>query len=120
LKILIVDDNASVRMMIRNIVRPLTCDICECSDGADAAATYGRERPDIVLMDIRMRDVDGITATKQIRATDPKAKVVIVTAFDDDDLLQAGMQAGACACVLKDDLASLAQLLPSFLDERNP
>lgn len=105
--------------MIRTIVQPLACDICECSDGADAAATYGRERPDIVLMDIRMRDVNGITATKQIRAMDPKAKVVIVTAFDDSDLWQAGMQAGACAWVLKDDLTSLTQLLPSCLGEGN-
>ena len=102
-------------MMIRTIVRPLASEIYECSDGSDAAATFERERPDLVLMDIQMHDVDGITATKQIRAADPKAKVVIVTAFDDEDLWRAGMQAGACACVLKDNLAGLAELLPSFL-----
>lgn len=105
--------------MIRTIVRPLACEICECSDGSDAAATYDRERPDIVLMDIGMPNVDGIMATKQIREMDQKAKVIIVTAFDDDDLWKAGMQAGACAYVLKDDLASLAKLLPMYLGEGN-
>jgi two-component system NarL family response regulator len=88
-------------------------------DGAGAAATYVRERPDIVLMDICMEEVDVIAAPKQIRALDPAAKVLIVTAFDDGDLLQAGMQAGACACVSKADLAGLARFIPSCLGEKN-
>ena len=113
------DDNAAVRRMIRTIVRPLGCDICECLDGSDAVATFNRERPDIVLMDIQMSNVDGITATKQILAADPRAKVAIVTAFDDSDLRQAAMHAGACAYALKDDLTSLVQLLPVVSRRRN-
>jgi len=65
MKLLIVDDNASVRRLIRSIVLPLAGDIhdiCECADGADALAGYLAQRPDVVLMDIQMADMDGVEA----------------------------------------------------------
>jgi DNA-binding NarL/FixJ family response regulator len=65
-------------------------------------------------MDIRMHEVDGITATKQIKAADPAAKIVILTDYDDDALRQAAMHAGACGYVLKDNLLYLVRLLEAM------
>ena len=81
MKLLIVDDNAAVRRLIRSIVLPLAGDICECTDGADALSAYLAQRPDVVLMDVRMNEVDGIQATKQITAADPKARVEAARVF---------------------------------------
>src|SRR2546430_16446340 len=93
MKLLIVDDNAAVRRLIRSIVLPLAGDICECTDGADALATYLAQRPDVVLMDIRMNEVDAIQATKQITAADRKAPILIGTGYNDTEWRQAPMHA---------------------------
>jgi len=114
MKFLIVDDNAAVRRLIRSIVLPLAGDICECTDGADALSAYLAQRPDVVLMDIRMKEVNGIQATKQIREADRKARILIVTGYDDTELRQASMDAGACGYVLKDNLLELVRLLEAI------
>jgi CheY-like chemotaxis protein len=114
MKLLIVDDNAAVRRLIRSIVRPLAADIYECTDGLEALSAYLAERPDVVLMDIRMNGVDGIQATKQIRAADGQARIFIVTDFDDPELRQASMRAGACGYVLKHNLLELVRLLEAI------
>jgi CheY-like chemotaxis protein len=114
LKILIVDDNASVRRLIRSVLPPLAGEIYECANGPDAIATYQAHRPDVVLMDIRMGEMDGIEATNRIQAADPEAKIVIVTDYDDDALRQAAIRAGACGYVLKDNLLELAGLLEAM------
>jgi DNA-binding NarL/FixJ family response regulator len=119
LKLLIVDDNAAVRRLIRSIVLPFASEIFECTDGADALSAYQAEVPDVVLMDIRMSEVDGIQATKQIKAADPAAKIVIVTDYDDDALRAAAMRAGACGYALKDNLLNLVRLLEA-IKQNNP
>ena len=86
MKILIVDDNAGMRRLLRRAVAEAASDIWECSDGAQALAAYADWQPDVVLMDIRMPDVDGLAATRQIRQVYPSAKVVMVTDYDDYDL----------------------------------
>jgi DNA-binding NarL/FixJ family response regulator len=119
LKLLIVDDNAAVRRLIRSIVLPFASEIFECTDGADALSAYQAEGPDVVLMDIRMSEVDGIQATRQIKAADPAAKIVIVTDYDDDALRAAAMRAGACGYALKDNLLDLVRLLEA-IKQSNP
>ena len=93
LKILIVDDNAPVRRLIASIVGPLAESIQECSTGEEALAAYGSMRPDIVLMDIRMKEMDGIEATRHILA-DRNAKVIILTDYDDSELRRVAAAAG--------------------------
>lgn len=110
------DDTPSVRRLIVNMVQPLAEDICECSDGAEALAAFQRHGPDLVLMDIGMKQVDGIQATKQIRAAHPDAWIVIVTDYDDRHLRQAAMDAGAGAYALKENLPDLLRLLESKPD----
>ena len=94
-----------------SIAQPFAGEICECADGADALSAYQAQRPDLVLMDIRMKEVDGITATKQIKAADPTAEIIIVTDYDDDALREAAMRAGARGYALKDNLLDLVRLL---------
>ncbi|MGA8594636.1 MAG: response regulator transcription factor [Bryobacteraceae bacterium] len=111
MKLLIVDDNAAVRRLISSIAFPFADEICECTNGAEAVSAYNAERPDLVLMDIRMNEVEGIAATIQIKAAHPAARIVIVTDYDDTALRQAATSAGACGYVLKENLLELRQWL---------
>jgi NarL family two-component system response regulator LiaR len=111
MKILIVDDNASMRRMIRGILQPLADEIHECADGGEALETYARVLPDWVLMDIAMKRVDGITATRQIIEAYPQALVLMVTNYNDDDLRREAHEAGACKYLVKESLLDISDIL---------
>jgi len=111
MKILIVDDNESVRRLVASIVRPVAEEVRECVGGRDAVEAYQSQRPDVVLMDLRMKDGDGIATTRELRIADPAAKVVIVTDYDDEELRKAALAAGACEYALKENLPDLLRLL---------
>jgi CheY-like chemotaxis protein len=111
MKLLIVDDNQQMRRLLKRLVGDLADEIGECADGVDALAAFTELRPDWVLMDIAMPLVDGISASRQILAAFPEAKVVIVTDHNDEQLRQAAAEVGACAYVLKEDLRGLRQML---------
>jgi DNA-binding NarL/FixJ family response regulator len=81
----------------------------EADNGRDAVALAGRLSPDLVVMDLRMPGVDGITATGRIVAARPSARVLVLTTFGDDDHLYPALNAGACGFLLKD--ASPSELL---------
>lgn len=115
MKVLIVDDNAGVRRLLRVIVSDMVAETWDCTDGADALEAYFTHRPDIVLMDIRMPRMDGLAATRQILAADPSAKVVIVTDYDDEMLRAAALGAGARAYVVKASLLDLTALIRSLV-----
>ena len=114
MKILIVDDSAPVRRLIASIVRPMANSIQECSSGSEALAVYRSMQPDVVLMDIRMKEMDGIEATRRICQADPNAKVVIVTNYDDTELRRAAAAAGTVHYALKDNLPDLVRILESL------
>jgi CheY-like chemotaxis protein len=76
MKVLICEDNPAMRQMIRLTVAPVADDICESEDGALACSLYGQMRPDWVLMDIEMGAVNGLVATRQIKARYPEARIV--------------------------------------------
>jgi two-component system response regulator DegU len=111
MKLLIVDDNPRMRDLIQKFFTEPPAQVAACADGAGALAAYQQFLPDWVLMDIRMKSVNGLTATRQIKAADPKAKIIIVTNFSDPELREAAREAGACAFVLKEDLSPLQQLI---------
>ena len=113
--ILMVEDNPTVRKLIRQAVGHLAQNIYECSDGADAMTFYATHRPDIVFMDVRMPRMDGLAATRLIKKHHPEACIVILTDYDDDDLRAAAQNAGACRYALKQDLTALERLLEETL-----
>lgn len=109
--ILIVDDNTEVRRMIRNLVEDLETDFCECSDGAEALSVYQKNSPDWVFMDVQMKKMDGLTATRQIKNSFPKAKVIILTNHSDEKTRRAAIDAGASAFVGKENLFELREII---------
>jgi CheY-like chemotaxis protein len=115
MKILIVEDNPTVRRLIRMATSEIADQIVECEDGADSLAAYVAYRPDLVLMDVRMPRMDGLSATRLLLTHHPEAKVVIVTDYDDDTLRSAARDAGACAYALKNNLTELDALLLATL-----
>jgi len=111
MKLLIVEDNDRMRSLIRRTVADLAETIHECRDGAEALAAYNTNRPDCVLMDIKMGKMDGITATRDIRAAYPDARVIIVTDYDDDQLRHTAARAGACHYLVKENLLAIREVL---------
>ena len=109
--ILIAEDNPRVRKMIRNLIEDLYSEIAECSDGTEAMQIYDEQRPEWVLMDIGMKPMDGLSATREITTRFPAARIVIVTEHSDTQTRERAFAVGASAFVNKDDLMSLRDLL---------
>ncbi len=112
MKILIVDDHEGMRELMRSYLPDAFDEIHECEDGSDAVDCYREHLPDWVLMDWKMKRMDGITATRQIIAAYPQARILLVTSFDDDNLRRAGREAGACGYIVKENLRSISEILP--------
>jgi len=104
IRVLLVDDEVLVRAGLRMIIE--TSDdmevVGEADDGATAVDAVTRRRPDVVLMDIRMPRLDGVSATSAVRALDAAPAVVVLTTFDTDDNVFAALEAGATGFLLKD------------------
>ncbi len=111
MKILIADDDARVRKMVKQIVAGLASEVYEASDGGEAIAICAAERPDWVLMDLRMKPIDGLRAIAQIKARFPEVRIAIVSQYDDDELRAEATRVGACAYVLKENLQELTGIL---------
>jgi len=112
--LLIVDDNAAMRRLIRRMTRDLAERIEECEDGAQALAAYERHHfgaNDWVLMDIEMAGLDGFAATQQLCAAHPEARVLIVTKYDDDLMRRRAFSSGARGFINKENLLELRALL---------
>ncbi|MGA9773330.1 MAG: response regulator transcription factor [Blastocatellia bacterium] len=116
--ILIVDDSVNIRRMIRNVVSDLVAEVYECGDGSEALAAYRNHRPDWVLMDIRMKQMNGFEATRQIKAAYPAARIIMVTVCKGDDMKAAARLAGASNYVMKDNLQELYPILAKRTDDR--
>jgi DNA-binding NarL/FixJ family response regulator len=104
IRLLLVDDQRLMRDGLR-ILLELESDFevaGEAEDGAQALESYRQLSPDVVLMDIRMPVMDGVEATRHLRESDPNAKVIILTTFDDNEYVFEGLRAGALGYLLKD------------------
>jgi len=106
--VLLADDQALVRTGFRMVLENAAdMDVVgEAEDGAQAVSLTRQLRPEVVLMDIRMPDVDGVEATRQIRASASSARVLILTTFDLDEYVYAALRAGASGFLLKDIVAA--------------
>jgi len=117
IRVLVVDDEALVRSGLRMILEAAAdiAVVAEARDGMSALAAVARHRPDVVLMDVRMPDMDGLTAAERICRTPNAPKVVMLTTFDLDDYVHAALRAGAVGFLLKDtpprDLAAAVRIV---------
>jgi len=104
-RVLVADDQAMVRAGFRMLLsREEDIEVVgEAADGAAAVREAERLRPSVVLMDIRMPELDGLEATRRILAGDPQARVLVLTTFDLDEYVYEALRAGASGFVLKDD-----------------
>lgn len=104
IRVLLVDDDALVRSGLRMMLSGAEGIevVGEAEDGRDVLPALDRHRPDVVLMDIRMPVVDGVTATRLVREQPDAPAVVVLTTFDADELVVRALQAGAAGFLLKD------------------
>ena len=104
ISVLLVDDQPLVRAGLKIILSPADGFevVGECSDGAAALAAVAQLRPAVVVMDVRMKGMDGVEATRRLRALQDPPPVLILTTFDDDEILSDALRAGAAGFVLKD------------------
>ena len=104
IKILIVDDQALFREGLRTLlsVQPAFKVVGEAGNGEEAITIALGEKPDIILMDLRMPLMDGVSATRKLHALLPESKVIVLTTFDDDESVFDGLRAGAVGYLLKD------------------
>jgi DNA-binding NarL/FixJ family response regulator len=104
IRVLLVDDQALVRLGFRMVLdaeHDLSV-VGEAADGVAAVRMAVETRPDVILMDVRMPNLDGIEATRRIVAANPAARIIILTTFDLDEYAFGGLRAGASGFLLKD------------------
>ncbi len=111
MKVLIVDDNEKVRTLLIDHLPAAVDEVYECADGVDAFSSFKKFKPDWVLMDHEMPKMNGIAAIREIIAEFPHANICMVTAFDDDELKDEAISAGARRFVVKDNLFELESIL---------
>ena len=101
-KVLIVDDSAFMRKILSNIISKETnLDIIEAIDGEEAITAYKSKKPEIVLLDIIMENKDGIEALKEIIKIDKKAKVIMVSAVGQEQMVREALKCGARDFIVK-------------------
>jgi NarL family two-component system response regulator LiaR len=104
ISVLIADDHPFVRHGLRTYLETLDDleVVGEASDGSEAVELAGQLLPEVVLMDLVMPELDGVEATRAIRAASPSTKVIVLTSFDDDEKVFPAIKAGAAGYLLKD------------------
>ena len=111
MKLLIVDDHDVTRGLIRNLVGTLASEVRECASGEEAVRQCEQFQPDVVTMDLQMKRLNGLEATRLILARIPSACVVVLTHSNLAPLREAALRAGAAHFLLKDNLDELRRFL---------
>ena len=102
-RVVLVDDEAMVRVGLRMVLtaEPDIDVVGEAADGGTAVGVVEQTAPDVVLMDVRMPEVDGIEGARRVLARSPDVKVVVLTTFDEDEYVEAALRAGVSGFLLK-------------------
>lgn len=105
--VVLVDDQELVRSGLRRILRRRDgfVIVAECADGDEVPAAVAAHDPNVVVMDLRMKRIGGIEATRRLRVADHAPPVLVLTTFDDDELISGALRAGAAGFILKDSPA---------------
>jgi CheY-like chemotaxis protein len=120
MKLMIVDDHEETRSLIRELIGCFAEDILECTSGAEATTRCADFRPDLVTMDLNMPLVDGLEAIRRVLATNPAARVIVITQYNSIDVRAAAARTGACHFFAKDNLAGLTQYVERQLARAKP
>jgi two-component system chemotaxis response regulator CheY len=100
-KVLLVDDAQILRARVAAILRAQNFEVLEASGGSEAVETYKNCDPDVVLLDVSLPEMDGLTTLKQIRAHDPRARVVMLAALGQESQALEAVRAGARDLIIK-------------------
>jgi two-component system NarL family response regulator len=118
-RVMVVDDHSLLRTGVANIINQ-EADlevVAEAVNGREAVDAFRTHRPDVVLMDLRMPEMEGVQAIIRIREIDPQARVIVLTTYDADEDIARALQAGAKAYILKDiDADALVACIRAVLD----
>ncbi len=114
MKVVVVDDDQLVAISLKTILEsdPQVTVAATGNDGKDAVALYESEHPDVLLLDIQMKEMSGLEAAEQILEKDPAAKILFLTTFSDDEYIIKALNLGAKGYILKQDFEGL---LPALL-----
>ena len=112
--VLIVDDNVNMRGFIKEMLTKLGHNVFEAASGEAGIRSFITDKPDLVLMDIRMEGIDGIEATVKIKSISPEAKIIIVTDYNETSIREQAFAAGADSYLLKENLIELKNELNSI------
>ncbi|MDF9867069.1 DNA-binding NarL/FixJ family response regulator [Bacilli bacterium PM5-3] len=108
MKLIIIDDDKLVRVSLQTILESDGFNVVASGDdGKDALPLYQKYKPDVVLLDIRMKEINGIEAAKNILNYDDKAKILLLTTFEDDEYIIEALKIGVKGYLLKQDYESL-------------
>lgn len=110
MRILIVDDNLKMRELLHVFLSDVA-EVSDCADGDEALGAFTACQPDWVLMDVQMRRVGGIAATRELKNAFPASRVVMLSKHNDAEIREACLSAGACAYFVKDNLLPLRKFL---------
>lgn len=99
--IMVVDDAAFMRMRCKKLLTQNGYDVIEAATGAQAVETYKKSKPDAVLLDITMPDMDGLTALKEMKKLDPDVRVAMVSAMGQQSVVMDALKSGAKDFVVK-------------------
>ncbi|TAK67138.1 MAG: response regulator [Bacteroidetes bacterium] len=111
--VMIVDDSKPIRDMLKSMLADEVEQFYECDDGNEAVATFASCQPDWVLMDIKMKEMDGITATRKIKQSFPAARVIVMTQHRGSNFREQAFEAGAYEFIGKERLLELQNIMKS-------
>lgn len=120
LKILLVDDHAALRRTIRQMFDGALVTFFEASSGEEAIVVYQAERPDWVIMDMRMPGIGGLKATESIRNLDQTARVIMISQFTDPEYREQARRVGVLEFVDKEEMAMLPAIIGGYRPGAGP
>lgn len=100
-KLLVVDDERDICDFVKNFFQERGYDVLTALNGEDALGVFKKEKPELVLLDVRMHGMDGIAVLKHMKDIDKKTKIIMVTALDDREKMDEACRLGACDYITK-------------------
>ena len=100
-RVLVADDSDAIRLVLNDILVIGNHEIVEAVDGLEAVEKFSQTNPDVMLLDLAMPKKDGLVVVKEVMAKHPSAKIILITASDNQKIINECLEAGACAFISK-------------------